>query len=204
MSFSSPLWWFAIVALCMLLGAALARSIDFYRERLAEAGASRFETIDGLRGYLALGVFGTHAVNMYTLHASGEWVAGIAPFYADKCSKIGICVDELYGGAANLRMRVEQTLAAKNVLFTQLYGKPAVESTAVMGTLARLREVLRPFVTDTNEFFAQALADGKNILLEGQLGALRDPDHGIYPWVTSSSTLAGFAAVGAGLPAASR
>lgn len=82
MSFSSPLWWFAIVALCMLLGAALARSIDFYRERLAEAGASRFETIDGLRGYLALGVFGTHAVNMYTLHASGEWVAGIAPFYA--------------------------------------------------------------------------------------------------------------------------
>jgi adenylosuccinate synthase len=133
----------------------------------------------------------------------GSTRKGIAPFYADKCSKIGICVDELYGGAANLRMRVEQTLAAKNVLFTQLYGKPAIEPTAVMATLARLRDVLRPFVTDTSELFAQAQADGKNILLEGQLGALRDPDHGIYPWVTSSSTLAGFAAVGAGLPAAS-
>jgi adenylosuccinate synthase len=133
----------------------------------------------------------------------GSTRKGIAPFYADKCSKIGIGVDELYGGAANLRMRVEQTLAAKNVLFTQLYGKPAIAPTEVMETLARLREVLRPYVTDTSELFAQALAEGRNILLEGQLGALRDPDHGIYPWVTSSSTLAGYASVGAGLPAAS-
>jgi len=132
----------------------------------------------------------------------GSTRKGIAPFYADKCSKTGISVDELYGGAANLRTRVEQTLAAKNVLFTQLYGKPAIEPADVMATLARLREVLRPYVADTSEFFTQALADGKNILLEGQLGALRDPDHGIYPWVTSSSPLAGFAAVGAGLPAA--
>jgi adenylosuccinate synthase len=131
----------------------------------------------------------------------GSTRKGIAPFYADKCSKVGICVDELYGGAANLRTRVEQTLAAKNVLFTQLYGKPAIEAADVMATLARLREVLRPFVTDTSEFFAQAVAEGRNILLEGQLGALRDPDHGIYPWVTSSSPLAGFASVGAGLPA---
>lgn len=133
----------------------------------------------------------------------GSTRKGIAPFYADKCSKIGICVDELYGGAANLRTRVEQTLAAKNVLFTQLYGKPAIEPADVMATLARLREVLRPYVTDTSELFERALAAGKNILVEGQLGALRDPDHGIYPWVTSSSPLAGFATVGAGLPVTS-
>jgi adenylosuccinate synthase len=133
----------------------------------------------------------------------GSTRKGIAPFYADKCSKTGISVDELYGGAANLRTRVEQTLAAKNVLFTQLYGKPAIEPADVMANLARLREVLRPYVTDTSELFERALADGKHILLEGQLGALRDPDHGIYPWVTSSSPLAGFASVGAGLPAAS-
>jgi adenylosuccinate synthase len=133
----------------------------------------------------------------------GSTRTGIAPFYADKCTKTGICVDELYGGAANLRTRVEQTLAAKNVLFTQLYGKPAVESTEVMAKLGRIRDVLRPYVADTSEFFEDALDNGKNILLEGQLGALRDPDHGTYPWVTSSSPLAGFASVGAGLPATS-
>lgn len=91
MSFSNPLWWFAIVALCMALGAAFARSSAFYRERLAEAGGGRFGTIDGLRGYLALGVFGTHAVNMYTLHTSGEWAAGIAPFYAT-ASRAGVAL----------------------------------------------------------------------------------------------------------------
>ena len=81
MSFSNPLWWFAIVALCMALGAAYARSSTFYRERLDEAGGGRFGTIDGLRGYLALGVFGTHAVNMYTLHTGGEWAAGVVWFW---------------------------------------------------------------------------------------------------------------------------
>lgn len=81
MTLSNPLAWFAICALCLALGAALARASGFYRERLAEAGGGRFETIDGLRGFLALGVFGTHAVNMYTLHTSGEWVTGSAPFY---------------------------------------------------------------------------------------------------------------------------
>lgn len=91
MSFSNPLWWFAIVALCMALGAAYARSSAFYRERLDEAGGGRFGTIDGLRGYLALGVFGTHAVNMYTLHTSGEWAAGVAPFYAS-ASRAGVAL----------------------------------------------------------------------------------------------------------------
>lgn len=82
MSLSNPAAWFAVCALCLLIGAALARTSGFFRERLGETGASRFEMIDGLRGLLALGVFGAHAVNMYTLHASGVWVAGIAPFYS--------------------------------------------------------------------------------------------------------------------------
>lgn len=91
MSFANPLWWFAVCALCLAIGAVVARSSAFYRERLAEAGASRFEMIDGLRGFLALGVFGAHAVNMYTLHASGEWVSGMAPFYGT-AARAGVAV----------------------------------------------------------------------------------------------------------------
>jgi peptidoglycan/LPS O-acetylase OafA/YrhL len=83
MSVSNPAAWFAVCALCLLAGWAILRSSHFYRTQLAEAGASRFECIDGLRGFLALGVFGVHAVNMYTQHAYGEWATDLAPFYTD-------------------------------------------------------------------------------------------------------------------------
>jgi adenylosuccinate synthase len=130
----------------------------------------------------------------------GSTRTGIAPFYADKSSKTGITVDDLFDDE-RLGERLDRTLAAKNVLFQHLYNQPPLDRAAVLEELRQARRVLEPFVSDTTQLLADALAEGRGIVLEGQLGALRDPDHGIQPWVTSSSPLAGYAAVGAGLPA---
>jgi adenylosuccinate synthase len=137
----------------------------------------------------------------------GSTKSGIAPFYSDKYAKTGVCVDDLFD-AGRLEERLAPILAAKNAVSAALYGDlhgadAEFDLDRVRAELARAREVLMPFVCDTTEFLRSALEGGQRILLEGQLGALRDPDHGIYPWVTSSSPLAGFATVGAGLPARS-
>jgi adenylosuccinate synthase len=114
--------------------------------------------------------------------------------------KLGVQVADLYA-PNRLRRRVEQSLAAKNNLLTHLYGKEPVSVDAVVSGLEEPARRLRPLVCDTTSLLHDALGAGRRILLEGQLGALRDPDHGIYPYPTSSSPLAGFAAVGAGIPA---
>jgi adenylosuccinate synthase len=129
----------------------------------------------------------------------GSTKAGIAPFYADKYAKVGVQIADLFD-EARLRTRLEGALVAKNILLQHLYGKPPIEMESLVATLRQQAEGVRPFVADTTTFLYEACRTGKGILLEGQLGALRDPDHGIYPFSTSSSTLAGFAAVGAGLP----
>lgn len=129
----------------------------------------------------------------------GSTKRGIAPFYADKYAKLGVQVADLYD-EARLRERLEQSLAAKNVLLEQLYGRRPIKPEELMPELLGHAEKLRPFVCDTTKLLNDAYAKGETMLLEGQLGALRDPDHGIYPYSTSSSTLAGFAPVGAGLP----
>ena len=129
----------------------------------------------------------------------GSTQKGIAPFYADKYLKLGVQVADLFD-ENRLRSRLESSLAIKNVLFEHLYRKPRLDVDEIMSDLARAGQQLKPFVCDTVALLHEALAQNKRILLEGQLGALRDPDHGIYPYPTSSSTLAGFAAVGAGLP----
>ncbi|MEY4550811.1 MAG: hypothetical protein RL685_7006 [Pseudomonadota bacterium] len=129
----------------------------------------------------------------------GSTRTGIAPFYADKYAKVGVRVDDLFDDE-RLVSQLELTLAAKNVVLRDLYNQPALELNTVLEELRRAREVLRPFVGDVSARLHAALKSGGRILLEGQLGALRDPDHGIFPWVTSSSPLAGFAAVGAGVP----
>lgn len=129
----------------------------------------------------------------------GSTKKGIAPFYSDKYAKLGVQVADLYN-EARLRERLLQSLEAKNVLLTHLYGREALRPEDLMPTLMELAEKLRPFVCDTSAMLHEAYRNGETILLEGQLGALRDPDHGIYPFSTSSSTLAGFAPVGAGLP----
>ncbi|MET0410028.1 MAG: adenylosuccinate synthase [Polyangiaceae bacterium] len=135
-------------------------------------------------------------------HGFGSTRSGIAPFYADQRSKIGVGVDDLVRDDASLRARIAQHLTSKNVLLRELYGQPEIEPAAVLAELRRARSLLAPFVADTTRFLHGALRSGRHVVLEGQLGALRDTDHGIQPWVTSSSTLAGHAAVGAGIPAA--
>ncbi len=129
----------------------------------------------------------------------GSTRSGIAPFYSDKFSKIGIQVSELFDEEV-LQEKVRRICDLKNPLLEHLYHKPLLKEEDLLDELHGYRDSIAPYVTDTGTFLMNALKEGKNILLEGQLGTLKDTDHGIYPMVTSSSTLAGYAAVGAGVP----
>lgn len=129
----------------------------------------------------------------------GSTKSGIAPFYSDKYAKIGFQVSELFDEEA-LKDKIERVLVQKNVLLEHLYHKPLLKADEVFATLMQYKEMIEPYVCDTSAYLYQAIKEGKNILLEGQLGSLKDPDHGIYPMVTSSSTLAGYGAIGAGIP----
>jgi adenylosuccinate synthase len=129
----------------------------------------------------------------------GSTKSGIAPFYSDKCLKVGIQVADLFD-LKKLKEKIEQVLTAKNVLITELYKKPPLTAESVLEELLPYVSRLKEHVGDTTQILHRALAEDKNIILEGQLGALRDPDHGIYPFTTSSSTLAGYASIGAGIP----
>ncbi len=130
----------------------------------------------------------------------GSTRSGIAPFYSDKYAKTGFQVCELYAGEERLRAHVERILAAKNATLSALYNKPPLRAEEILEELRRYGEILAPYVADTHALLRDALRAGKTVLLEGQLGSLKDPDYGIYPMVTSSSTLAGYGAVGAGVP----
>jgi adenylosuccinate synthase len=129
----------------------------------------------------------------------GSTKSGIAPFYSDKYAKIGFQVSELFDEEL-LKEKVKRVCDLKNVLLEHLYHKPAIDENELLETLHRYRDMVKPYVCDVSAFLDNAIKEGKTILLEGQLGTLKDPDHGIYPMVTSSSTLAGYGAVGAGLP----
>ena len=129
----------------------------------------------------------------------GSTKSGIAPFYSDKYAKIGFEMCELFDEDYAYQ-KLKGVLEVKNVLLRDLYHKPELSANEVFENLMKQRDAIRPYVGDTFRFLRSALKEGKNILLEGQLGALKDPDYGIYPMVTSSSTLAGYGAVGAGLP----
>ncbi len=129
----------------------------------------------------------------------GSTKSGIAPFYADKFAKIGFQVNEIFDDEL-IREKAENVCERKNVLMKYLYNKPELDPDEIVATLKEYREMIRPYVCDVSAYLAQAIKEGKEILLEGQLGTLKDPDHGIYPMVTSSSTLAGYGAVGAGIP----
>ncbi len=129
----------------------------------------------------------------------GSTKSGIAPFYSDKFAKIGFQVSELFDEEA-LMEKVKRICDTKNVLLEHLYHKPLLVPEEIFAELMKYKEMITPYVADVSLFLNKALKEGKNILLEGQLGALKDPDHGIYPMVTSSSTLAGYGAIGAGVP----
>lgn len=132
----------------------------------------------------------------------GSTKSGIAPFYGDKYLKIGIQVCQLYDPEL-LKSRLENVASQKNAQLAALYNKPPIDVEALYQKLLAQAERIRPMVIDTTAYLHRALKEGKTILLEGQLGSLRDPDHGIYPYTTSSSPLAGYGAVGAGVPASS-
>jgi adenylosuccinate synthase len=129
----------------------------------------------------------------------GSTKSGIAPFYSDKYAKIGFQVSELFD-EETLREKVNRVCELKNVVFEHLYHKPPIDPEELLKELHEYRAMVEPYVCDVSVFLDRALKDGKTVLLEGQLGTLKDPDHGIYPMVTSSSTLAAFGAIGAGLP----
>ncbi len=129
----------------------------------------------------------------------GSTKSGIAPFYSDKYAKIGFQVQELFD-EEYLKKKIDSVCAQKNVLLKYLYNKPEIDRNKLFETLMQYREMAAPYVADVSLYLYNAIKDGKNILLEGQLGSLKDPDHGIYPMVTSSSTLAAYGAVGAGIP----
>lgn len=131
----------------------------------------------------------------------GSTKSGIAPFYSDKYAKIGFQVSELFDDEL-LKDKIARVCELKNVILEHLYHKPAINEEELYQTLIQYRDMVAPYVCDVSAYLHEAIKEGKNILLEGQLGALKDPDFGIYPMVTSSSTLAAYGAIGAGIPAA--
>ena len=129
----------------------------------------------------------------------GSTKSGIAPFYSDKYAKIGFQVSELFDEEL-LKEKVVRVCETKNVTLEHLYHKPLLDPDELLETLHQYKEMVEPYVCDVSTYLWNAIKEGKEILLEGQLGTLKEPDHGIYPMVTSSSTLAAYGAIGAGIP----
>ena len=129
----------------------------------------------------------------------GSTKSGIAPFFSDKYAKIGLQVNELFDEEV-LQDRLHKVVEIKNAILRELYHAPEISYDELLEEMHRQRDMIAPYVADTSKFLREALKEGKTVLLEGQLGTMKDPDHGIYPMVTSSSTLAAYGAVGAGIP----
>ena len=129
----------------------------------------------------------------------GSTRSGIAPFYSDKYAKIGFQVNELFD-ETSLKEKIKCVIASKNVLLEHLYHKPLIDPDELFATLMEYKKMVEPYVCDVSAVLDQAIKEGKTVLLEGQLGTLKDTDHGIYPMVTSSNTIAAYGAVGAGIP----
>ena len=141
----------------------------------------------------------TYEEERLAANAFGSTKSGIAPFYSDKYAKIGFQVCELFD-EDYLRDKLTRVLEVKNLILENVYHKPQLSVDEMFAKLMQYREMVAPYVCDTGKLIRDALKAGKTVLLEGQLGSLKDPDHGIYPMVTSSSTLAGYGAIGAGIP----
>ncbi len=131
--------------------------------------------------------------------AFGSTKSGIAPFFSDKYAKIGFQVSELFD-EETLREKINRVLEIKNALLVNLYHKDPIDPETLLTEMLEQGRLIKPFVTNTQAYLYDAIKADKKILLEGQLGTMKDPDMGIYPMVTSSSTLAGYGCVGAGIP----
>lgn len=144
-------------------------------------------------------LFDTYEEERLSDRQFGSTKSGIAPFFSDKYSKIGFQVWELFQ-EEELKEKIKNVLEVKNLILEHIYHKPLIDANELYNTLREYGEMIKPYVIDSVQFMHDAVKSGKNILLEGQLGSLKDPDFGIYPFTTSSSTLAGYGAVGAGVP----
>ena len=131
----------------------------------------------------------------------GSTKQGIAPFYSDKYQKKTVMAGELLY-PEHLKAHLQDILEWKNLILTKVYGAEPYTMDQMMAWVADFGEKIKPFICDTGAFLRKAQAEGKNILFEAQLGALRDLDYGIYPYTTSSNAVAAYAPVGSGLPSA--
>jgi adenylosuccinate synthase len=123
---------------------------------------------------------------------------GIGPCYADKAARLGIRVQDLLEPKI-LRQKIEVALAEKNVWLERVYGVPPLDLEEIAAQLESFAQRIRPYVSDTSLLVDRALREGRDVLLEGAQGTLLDLDHGTYPFVTSSNTVAGNAATGIGI-----
>ena len=145
-------------------------------------------------------LFDTYEEERLSDRQFGSTKSGIAPFFSDKYAKIGFQVWELLQDDDALMEKIKNVLEVKNLILEHVYHKPLISADELFKTLKEYGEIVRPYVVNSVEYIHNAIKEGKNILLEGQLGSLKDPDFGIYPFTTSSPTLAGFSAIGAGIP----
>ena len=130
--------------------------------------------------------------------AIGTTGRGIGPTYGDKVGRLGIRVQDLFDESI-LRQKVEAALTQKNQLLSKVYNRAGIKSEEIVRELLSFTERLAPMVSDTALELHQALEAGKTVLLEGGQGTLLDVDHGTYPFVTSSSPIAGGASIGSGI-----
>ena len=132
----------------------------------------------------------------------GSTKQGIAPFYSDKYQKKTVLAGELLY-PEHLKAHLQDLLEWKNLILREVYGAKGYTMDEMMAWVEQYGRQVKPYVADTTSYLHQAQAAGKSILFEGQRGALRDLDYGIYPYTTSSNTIASYAPVGSGLPGAS-
>lgn len=187
-----------------VIGNGVAFDINALKNEMAEVNAAgiEFKLAISDRAQILLNhhiLLDTYEEERLADRKFGSTKSGIAPFYSDKYAKVGIQVWELYD-KDRLKDKLKGMYEKINVQFKYLYNKPEIDYLQVYEALCEYAEFIKPYVTDTSKLLRNAIKEGKNILLEGQLGTLKDTDHGIYPYVTSSSTLAGYAAIGAGIP----
>ena len=188
-----------------IIGNGVAFNIPYFIKELnsiVEAGVPKPKILVSNRAQILMPyhiLFDTYEEERLGGKSFGSTKSGIAPFYSDKYAKIGFQIGELYDEEA-LKEKVYRVMETKNCLLKHLYHKPAIDPEEMFQTLLEYKKLIMPYVCDTSKYLHDAIAEGKTILLEGQLGSMKDPDHGIYPMVTSSSTLAAYGAIGAGVP----
>jgi len=188
-----------------IIGNGVALNIPYLFQEinaLVEKGVPRPRVLVSDRAQLMMPyhvLFDTYEEERLAGKSFGSTKSGIAPFYSDKYAKIGFQVSELFD-EETLKEKVTRVCELKNVMLKHLYHKPELDPHELLDTLHEYRDMVAPYVCDVSAYLFQAILEDKTILLEGQLGSLKDPDHGIYPMVTSSSTLAAYGAIGAGIP----